>query len=407
MNGGDTPPMNDSLAHPTTPVPGVVIDCSDAPASKFLGSPSLVRLPDGTLLASHDWFGPGTGSNEVSVLASGDHGQTWQPRARVPELFWPTLFYHRDAAYLLGCDGEYGAVVIRRSADGGRTWTRATDGSNGRLRSPRNHGAPMPVVIHGGRIWRGIEAVVGEAGWPRHFQAMVMSAPVDADLLQAASWTFSTPLAFDPAWLSGSCPGWLEGNVVVAPDGTLRNLLRTHAAPGWDDPMDLPAPLSAIARWELASLVRVSADGRSLAFDPARDFIQFPGSQSKFTVRFDPVSRRYWSLVQKITNPHTGYDPRYSPYHQRHVLVLTSSADLRHWREERRVLRYREGRVMQTASPVGFQYADWIFDGDDLLAVVRTGWSRAANYHDANFVTFHRIPDFRHPPATEPPDLAA
>ena len=25
----------------------------------FLGSPSLVRLPDGALLATHDYFGPG------------------------------------------------------------------------------------------------------------------------------------------------------------------------------------------------------------------------------------------------------------------------------------------------------------------------------------------------------------
>jgi hypothetical protein len=34
------------------------------PATKtYLGSPSLVRLPDGALLATHDYFGPGCPRN--------------------------------------------------------------------------------------------------------------------------------------------------------------------------------------------------------------------------------------------------------------------------------------------------------------------------------------------------------
>jgi hypothetical protein len=46
-----------------------------------------------------------------------------------------------------------------------------------------------------------------------------------------------------------------------------------------------------------------------------------------------------------------------------------------------------------------FQYADWQFDGDDLLAVARTayddGEGGAANQHDANYLTFHRFRGFR------------
>ncbi len=47
----------------------------------------------------------------------------------------------------------------------------------------------------------------------------------------------------------------------------------------------------------------------------------------------------------------------------------------------------------------GFQYVDWKFEGEDLIAVSRTafddGLGGAANYHDANFITFHRVCNFR------------
>jgi hypothetical protein len=47
----------------------------------------------------------------------------------------------------------------------------------------------------------------------------------------------------------------------------------------------------------------------------------------------------------------------------------------------------------------GFQYPDWQFDGDDIVAVSRTayddGLGGAHNYHDANLLTFHRLAGFR------------
>ena len=47
----------------------------------------------------------------------------------------------------------------------------------------------------------------------------------------------------------------------------------------------------------------------------------------------------------------------------------------------------------------GFQYPDWQFDGEDLIAVVRTAFDDetggAHNAHDANYLTFHRWPRFR------------
>lgn len=39
-------------------VPGVIIDHSPASSGRYVGSPSLAVLPDGTYVASHDFFGP-------------------------------------------------------------------------------------------------------------------------------------------------------------------------------------------------------------------------------------------------------------------------------------------------------------------------------------------------------------
>ena len=49
----------------------------------------------------------------------------------------------------------------------------------------------------------------------------------------------------------------------------------------------------------------------------------------------------------------------------------------------------------------GYQYWDWLILGADILAVSRTahddGLGGARNFHDANFLTFHRIEGFRQP----------
>jgi len=47
----------------------------------------------------------------------------------------------------------------------------------------------------------------------------------------------------------------------------------------------------------------------------------------------------------------------------------------------------------------GFQYTDWEFDGNDIIAVSRTAFPESRGLpirqHDANMLTFHRIADFR------------
>lgn len=340
--------------------PGVVIDRSPDFARVYIGSPSLAILPDGTYVASHDFFGPGTTNSQTVVFASHDQGTTWQKLALLDGQWWSTLFVHRGRLYILGTSKEYGHVVIRRSKDGGRTWTRPLDSQTGLLLDQgQYHCAPVPVVVHRGRIWRGMEEYRGR--WGTGFCAMVMSAPEDADLLQAKNWTFTNRLPWGN-W--EPYRGWLEGNVVVGPDGKLVNILRV-----------------ALRGGEKAAIVRVAEDGKTISFDPQNDFIDFPGGSNKFTIRYDESTRRYWALVNKERDP-----PAY-----RNILTLICSGDLRDWKVEQVLLRHDDPRHH------AWQYPDWLFEGDDMIAVCRTAWDGSHNAHDANYLTFHRFRQFRKP----------
>ena len=37
---------------------------------------------------------------------------------------------------------------------------------------------------------------------------------------------------------------------------------------------------------------------------------------------------------------------------------------------------------------------DWIIDGHDLLIAIRTAWGGAASFHDNNWLTFKRVPNY-------------
>ncbi|MCX7826444.1 MAG: glycoside hydrolase, partial [Verrucomicrobiae bacterium] len=359
-------------------VPGVVVDHTPASSGVYIGSPSIAVLPNGEYVASHDHFGPKTAEHKsglTAVFRSSDRGRTWKKIATIDGQFWSTLFVHRGALYIMGTQWHYGPTVIRRSDDGGQTWTEPKDERSGLLLNDgRFHCAPVPVVEHKGRLWRAMEDITLPGIWGVCFRAFMMSAPADADLLKADSWTCSNRLARGRNWLDGDFVGWLEGNAVVAPDGGIVDVLRC----------DVKSPD------EKAAIVRISGDGRTATFDPARGFGSFPGGAKKFTIRHDPQSKLYWSLTTMVHEKHRGAR---KPGGIRNTLALACSPDLADW-TVRCILLYHPDIVK-----VGFQYVDWQFDGDDLIAVCRTayddGLGGARNNHDANFLTFHRIANFR------------
>ncbi len=361
-------------------------------AKTYLGSPSLVRLPDGAIVASHDYFGKGCPRNHeaeeglTSIYRSEDDGATWENVTHVMNSFWPNLFVHGGALYLFGTSQQYGSILIRKSEDGGFTWTHPADGKTGLLfaggpyrQAPNYHCAPMPVVEHKGRLYRAFEDC-DPCDWGTGFKSLVVSAPVGADLLDAASWTMSDKLAFDPAWVPAKWnkptkPGWLEGNVVVDPQGSLVNILRFNSEPEVDK----------------AALVRI-AEGRDgsmkLSFDPSTGYLDFPGGMTKFSIRRDQSTGMYLTISNNNTDPKSCW--------QRNTLCLNVSEDLIHWKRAATLLADESGLPWEASIKLtGFQYVDWQFDGDDLIYLVRTAYRGAANFHDSNMITFHRLKKWR------------
>ncbi|MEW6360067.1 MAG: fibronectin type III domain-containing protein [Planctomycetota bacterium] len=354
------------------PPPGVVIDYlhKDDPyyaeRGQYIGSPSIARMPDGALVTSHDIFGPGTPdfSDDLSrVFRSEDRGETWRHVADVEPAFWGKVFVHKGELYLLACRKQYGDLLLHHSPDGGRTWEKPAVIAEGEY-----HKAPMPVIEHKGRLWTCVELKRG--AWAAGFAAVAAPIPLDADLMNPKNWTVSEPLPYDPAWLpkdlkvKEGTDGLLEGNAVVDPDGNLLDILRYHIAPNFDK----------------ALVLNIAPDGKSLSFNRV---INFYGGMTKFTIRRHPETGVYWSLVNRVTDP--------TKYAMRSVLTLVKSPDLNHWTLVRDVLRDdNETAPRYTA----FQYVDWLFDGEDIIVASRTAFNGAHNFHDANYLTFHRVKDF-------------
>lgn len=383
------PPSDASADVPSTTVrddsrvPGTVITHQPASTRIYLGSPGIARLPSGVYLAKCDEFGPGTTEHTSAVTRvyrSDDGGRSWALVARLEDLFWASVFVHEGAAYLLGTTHHHGRVVIRRSDDGGRTWTQARDAASGLITAEgQYHTAPGPVLGHKGRLWRAVEDASNGRQWGLRYSAQMMSAPVDADLLSRNAWTFSNMIRRDGGWLEGDFKAFLEGNA-VADGGRVFNVLRVQTDSGGR---------------ERAAICEVSADGRRLTFDPESGFIDMPGGAKKFTIRRDPNKDAFWTLASVVPPAVTaGRDEGRTPAGGiRNTLALLRSGDLRTW-EVRCILLHHPD-----VEKHGFQYPDWLFEGDDIVAAVRTafddGLGGAHRAHDANYLTFHRFEDFR------------
>ncbi|HIE28086.1 TPA: exo-alpha-sialidase [Candidatus Poribacteria bacterium] len=365
------------------------IKYQDAATKTYLGSPSIIRLDNSDLLATHDYFGPGCPLNHegeehlTSVYRSSDDGKTWVNVTHIANAFWSGLFKHKGAIYLLGTSQQYGAIVIRRSEDNGNTWTHPRDEKTGLLfrgcpfREPPNyHCAPVPILKKNSRIYRAFEDCT-PCNWGTGFQSLVISADEDAELLDASSWTMSDKIPYNPIWTPKEWgtlqrPGWLEGNIVETPNGEIWNILRFNSTPVVDK----------------AAIIKVSDDGKNLSFDPKNGFIQFPGGMTKFTIRRDPFTQLYLTLSNNNTDPNWPS--------QRNVLSLHASDDLIHWRHKKTLMEDDSGLSHEESMRrTGFQYVDWQFDGDDVIYIVRVAYDGAHNFHDANRITFHKLENFR------------
>ena len=337
-------------------------------SGRYLCSPSLVRHPDGYLLASMDLYAPSAPQNLSLIFRSDDNGESWYYLSELMPCFWGKLFVHRGVLYMLSCSTEYGDLLIGKSEDGGKTFSAPVTllrGLGGKLKSVGVHKNPQNILSYGGRLYETLEW--GSWGNTEYYHAaMVMSCDENDDLMNPESWHFTPPVKYDPRWEGVAEDGYkgnIEGTLCVAPDGGLYNYMRYQTE-------------------EKKILVyRVNTDDPDapLAYSHA---VEFPGNLSKFMIKYDETSGRYYSIVsRRIDEPKTG----------RNLLSLLSSADLAHWDLERDLIDHRDDDPKQ----VGFQYVDFLFDREDIIYLCRTAMNKANNFHNSNYSTFHRIKNFR------------
>ncbi len=134
-------------------------------------------------------------------------------------------------------------------------------------------------------------------------------------------------------------------------------------------------------------------EGRIIAYradksDPEKELefyrlIDFPANYSKFSILYDDVSKRYYSVATRIFDK--------SNLWARNLLSLMASDDLYNWRVAEDLLDYSA----EDSKRIGFQYVDFLFDGDDLVYLCRTAINGANDFHNSNYITFHRIKNFR------------
>ncbi|MBR3894539.1 MAG: hypothetical protein IKJ35_05265 [Clostridia bacterium] len=340
-------------------------------SGQYLCSPSLVRHPDGYLLASMDLFAGGTPQNLTLIYRSDDGGETWSYVSELMPCFWGKLFLHRGELYMLACSTEYGDLLIGKSTDGGKSFSapvcllRGSGGKGGNIGVHKN---PQSVFRHNGRIYETLEW----GSWSNKefcHAAMVMSCDENDDLLDPCNWSFTEPRKFahfDPILADlPLCSQTIEGALTLSPDGRLLNVMRfskqRHALVYEVNTEDHDAPLTY------------------------SHLMEFPSNLSKFVIKKDPVSGIYYSVVTRAYNANKS---------ARNLLSLVRSEDLVTWETVCDLIDYRD----RDAKYYGFQYVDFEFDGDDLIFLCRTAINGANSFHNANYSTFHRIKSFRSRP---------
>ncbi len=338
--------------------------------SRMVHSPSIYKYKNGSILTAYDCKG------NTYIMLSRDNGLSWTSRGTITGFRMGTLFELNDTVYLLGISRNPGHICIVKTTDYGSTWSDSKIIVEGKQPGVYGyHTGPVPVVTANGRVYRVFEERVTTERWPMAYAAMVLSADIKSDLMQPESWIKSNAIKFEPSWVEQSwqctSPGWLEGNIVLAPDNQLLVLMRVHTSPVVDK----------------AAILSLTADGKLLSYDPQTGIIDMPGGMHKFDIHRDRVTGKYLTLNNNNTD--------ISRTAQRNTLSLVGSDDLRNWYHIRTILQDNSPmKWRDSLLNIGFQYVVWQFDGDDIIFASRTAYEGAPNYHDSNRITFHRLKNY-------------
>ncbi len=381
---------------------------SPDPEKIYCYSPALCHGFDGRFIASFDFGGPGTGAlegprsdrgdyaagNQLRVLTSDDRGENWTERARLPMLH-ALLFKAGKALYVLG---QSGRLLISRSLDNGESWSGCFV-----LNDEFNwHQNACRVDVWNGRVTLVYDHRLPQPGWP-NVAPVLFTADENADLCRRESW--ETSEEFDPTeslagmknigfpFQPADNPGILEANVFrihdplhqfYDPSGeSVTILCRAHTGMS-----NYAALLRGIVRPGEVRLEKQLTPGKGELF-----LLPLPGGQMKFFLDYDPVSKLYWMVASQTTDSYRKIEylqpgRMASAYNQRCRLMLQFSSNGLDWCFAGLVAKGEEERCAR-------HYASFLFDGDDILILSRSGDRRARGSHDGNLLTLHRVRNFR------------
>lgn len=334
-------------------------------SGKYICSPSITKMQNGTLIMTMDVYEHDYPQNLSMVFASYDEGKSWTYLCDLFPCFWGRVFAVGNDLYMIATTTEYGELQIGKSVDGGNTWTDPVIIAPKDEKFPNGyHRAPMPLLHYENKILFACETGSWEQ---KRFDNFIVWADADKDLLEPSNWNRSEKLDLlkeiqdrgvniekrsEDIKLHGTVnysPGAIEGNLVLNPKRDKILCLMRYSP-------------------NCAVVLEAFTDGRAPKFI---NLLDFPMAHSKFVIQ------EKGGIYYTLGNPYPG----------RARLSLYLSTDLQHW------ILYKDIVNLPSANldKDGFQYPDFIFEGDDMLMGVRTALNGAHNFHDSNCITFFRI----------------
>lgn len=353
-------------------------------AAAKINNVCIVMLPGGEYLVSCTGS---EGDGNPRFFISRDKGGTWEPygeydasRSKIVNMY--NLFMFRGKLYMMGLGASHKNLYLVRSDDLGKTWSAPSGKSSGLILEGTFHSAQVPVIESGGRLWRACEIY---ADSDKEKYPFMVSVPVDADIMNGANWTQTNVFTNTTYKVDGrSINGFTEGNAVAGPDGQVYDFLRSNNT-----------------KSSAYGTRLVCKTPGTIALADRKYCVDFPGGGKKFTLRYDEKSGKYWALTNPDTDypadgilKHAGLTDNLSHSLMRNRLALLSSPDLVEWTVVDDAVLYHEDPFFH-----GFQYADWIIDGDDMAVVIRAGYpdyrGMPIRQHDADNMIFLKIKNFR------------
>ncbi len=159
-----------------------------------------------------------------------------------------------------------------------------------------------------------------------------------------------------PAQSDGTTAPAIEGNAVISPDGRLYDFLRVGSREGGGTALILEGnPQKPEKMLEFAR------------------YVKFPMGHTKFELMTHAGA---YYAVGNDNAPH------------RNVLSLYRSKNLDDWELVKHLIDFKDCDPEYTA----FQYPAAFIEENTLYVLSRTALNGAHNFHDANYITFHKFP---------------